>query len=164
MASLSCTVGPFLAVTGSGLRSGSPLAAIGVYAAYTAGFALVVGVLAVAVAVASASAIGRMRRMLPYVNRVSGAVLVAVGLYVAYYGWYEVRLFSGYGAAEDPVISAAGRIQRTVAGWVYAHGAWPWLLALSLTVAPVLVWTLLRRRRGRGHQAAHQATTVDSAP
>ena len=164
LASLSCTVGPFLAVTGSGLRSGSPLAAIGVYAAYTAGFALVVGVLAVAVAVASATAIGRMRRMLPYVNRVSGAVLVAVGLYVAYYGWYEVRLFSGSGAAEDPVIGAAGRIQRTVAGWVYEHGAWPWLLALSLTVAPVLVWTLFRRRRGRGHPAAQQVTTVDSAP
>ena len=52
IASLSCTVGPFLAVTGSSLRSGSTLTAVAVYAAYAAGIALVVGVLAVAVALA----------------------------------------------------------------------------------------------------------------
>ena len=158
-ASLSCTVGPFLAVTGSSLRSGSLPAAVGVYLAYGAGIGLVVGVLAVAVALASSTAVSRMRRMLPYVNRAGGVLLVAVGLYVAYYGWYELRLFDGGGAAEDPVISAAGRIQRTLAGWVYQLGAWPWLLALGLTI--VVTWAGSRHRRR--HPAAAQTATVDSA-
>lgn len=146
IASLSCTIGPFLAVTGTSLRRGSPAQGVLVYLAYAAGIALVVGVLAVAVALASSSMVDRMRAVLPYVNRVSGLILVVVGLYVGYYGVYEIRLFTAGGSADDPVISAAGRLQRVLAGWVYQHGAWPWLLvgALLLVVAAV-AWT--RRNR-----------------
>lgn len=146
LASLSCTVGPFLAVTGSSLRSGSALGVMGVYLAYSAGIALVVGALAVAVALASAGMIDRMRRVLPFVNRVSGLVLVVVGLYVAYYGLFEVRLFAGKGG-DDPVIAAAGRIQRALAGWAYQHGAWPWLIVLALVLAGVTWTAALRSRR-----------------
>ena len=146
IASLSCTIGPFLAVTGSSLRRGSPAQGVLVYVAYAAGIALVVGVLAVAVALASSSMVDRMRAMLPHINRISGLILVVVGLYVGYYGFYEIRLFTANGSAEDPVVSAAGRIQRALAGWVYTHGAWPWLLALGvLSAAAAAVWA--RRRR-----------------
>lgn len=148
LASLSCTVGPFLAVTGSSLRGGSAPSTLGVYAAYAAGIALVVGVLAVAVAVASGAVIDRMRRALPYVNRLSGAILVPVGLYVAYYGWYELRLFTGRGAARDPVIAAAGVVQGTLAGWVYQLGSRPWLLApAALAAAAAVGWSVRRRRQ-----------------
>lgn len=146
IASLSCTVGPFLAVTASSLRSGSTFTAVAVYAAYAAGIALVVGVLAVAVALASSGTVDRMRRILPFVNKISGAILVIVGLYVAYYGWFEVRLFAG-GSAQDPVIGAAGRIQRTLAGWVYTHGAWPWLVTLAVLVTLALAAVVRQRRR-----------------
>lgn len=147
VASLSCTIGPFLAVTGSSLRTGSLLDGVLVYVAYAAGITLVVGVLAVAVALANSALIDRIRRVLPYLNRISGAVLIAVGLYVGYYGLYEIRLFHGGGSAQDPVIGAAGRIQRALAGWVYQHGAWPWLLAVGLlTVVGAALWVRRRRR------------------
>jgi cytochrome c biogenesis protein CcdA len=136
IASLSCTVGPFLAVTAAGLRGGSVLRGVSVYIAYAGGFTLVVGVLAVAAAFASSAAVERMRRIVPYVNRISGALLVVVGLYVGYYGLYEIRLFTGDGNPVDPVVSAAGRVQGAIAGWVHQHGAWPWLVALAvLTIA-----------------------------
>ena len=158
LASLSCTAGPFLAVTGSSLRSGSASATMLVYVAYAAGVALVVGVLAVAVALASAAAIDRMRRVLPYVNRLSGAILVPVGLYVAYYGWYELRLFGGTGSAEDPVVTAAGRVQRVLAGWVYQLGGWPWLLALgALAAVAAGGWTWRRR-----HPSPAEPSRLDS--
>jgi len=135
VASLSCTVGPFLAVTAAALRGGSVLGGMAVYVAYAAGFTLVVGVLAVAAALASSAAVDRMRRIVPYVNRISGALLLVVGIYVGYYGLYEIRLFAGNGNPEDPVIAAAGRLQGAIAGWVHQHGAWPWLVALALIVA-----------------------------
>lgn len=159
LASLSCTVGPFLAVTGSSLKSGSPIGVVLVYVAYAAGIALVVGVLAVAVALASATAVDRMRRVLPWVNRVSGLILVVVGAYVAYYGWFEVRLFGGDGPVQDPVIEAAGRIQRALAGWVYQHGAWPWLLAAAGLGTALAITIGARRRRS----PARTVTPVDSA-
>ncbi len=141
IASLSCTIAPFLAVTGAGLRSDSVLGALSVYVAYAAGFTLVVGVLAVAAALSSAAVADRMRRIVPYVNRISGVLLVVVGLYVAYYGLYEVRLFTANGSPDDSVIAAAGRLQGAIAGWVHRHGAWPWLVALAL----LLVAALARR-------------------
>jgi cytochrome c biogenesis protein CcdA len=135
IASLSCTVGPFLAVTATSLRTGSVVGAASVYLAYAGGFTLVVGVLAVAAALASSAAVDRMRRIVPYVNRISGVLLVVVGVYVGYYGLYEIRLFAGNGNPEDPVIAAAGRVQGAIAGWVHQHGAGPWLIALAVLVA-----------------------------
>ena len=129
VASLSCTIAPFLAVTGAAFAAVRLPAALSVYLAYAAGFTLVVGVLAVAAALSSAAVADRMRRIIPYVNRISGVLLLAVGLYVAYYGLYEVRLFTANGSPDDSVIAAAGRLQGTIAGWVHRHGAWPWLVA-----------------------------------
>lgn len=140
IASLSCTIGPFLAVTGAGVGGTSVVGRAWIYVAYAAGFALVVGVLAVAVALAGSALVDRMRRILPYVNRIGGAVLILVGLYVAYYGYYEVRLFSAGGNPEDPVIAAAGRLQGAIAGWVHRHGPWPWILVLVVLIVAATVW------------------------
>jgi cytochrome c biogenesis protein CcdA len=149
LASLSCTIGPFLAVTGAAFRGGPALDGLMIYLAYAAGFGLLVGVLAIAVAFAGSALIDRMRRILPYVNRISGALLVAVGLYVGYYGFYEVRLFALNGSPTDPVIAVAGRLQSALAGWVYQHGAWPWALALVALALGVLAFASARRVRGR---------------
>ena len=79
IASLSCTIGPFLAVTAAGLRSGSVLTGVAIYLAYVGGLTLVVGVLALAAATASSAVAERLRRILPFVNRISGALLVWSG-------------------------------------------------------------------------------------
>ena len=148
IASLSCTVGPFLAVTGAGLRGGSLVGSMSIYLAYVAGLTLVVGVLAIAAATASSAVTDRIRRILPFVNRISGAVLVLVGLYVGYYGVYELRLISGARAdPQDVVISGAGRLQGALAGWVHQHGAWPWAVALTVLVVGALVGVWYRRTR-----------------
>ncbi|WP_204807888.1 cytochrome c biogenesis CcdA family protein [Mycobacterium riyadhense] len=147
IASLSCTIGPFLAVTGAGLRGGSIIGSVAIYLAYVGGLTLVVGVLAIATATASSALADRMRRILPFVNRLSGAVLVLVGLYVSYYGIYEVRLFHAAANPQDGVIAAAGRLQGALAGWVHRHGVWPWTGALALLVAGGLVSAWYRRAR-----------------
>lgn len=146
IASLSCTIGPFLAVTGAGLRGGSVAGSVIVYLAYIGGLTLVVGVLAIAAATASSALADRLRRILPFVNRLSGAVLVLVGLYVGYYGIYEVRLFTGNADPRDAVITAAGRVQGALAGWVHQHGGWPWAAALVALVCVGLAGVVGRQK------------------
>lgn len=146
VASLSCTVGPFLAVIGASSRGGSVGQALAVFAAYAAGFTLVVGALAVAAAMASTMVVDRARRIVPYVSRLGGALLVVVGLYVAYYGLYEIRLFFADGDPRDPVIALAGRIQGTLVRWVHDGGALPWVIALAVLAAAAVGWGALRRR------------------
>ncbi|WP_207557883.1 cytochrome c biogenesis CcdA family protein [Mycobacteroides abscessus] len=140
VASLSCTIGPFLAVTSTTFESGSLFDGVMVYLAYASGITLVVGTLAVSTALASTMLLKAMRRALPYLNRVSGAILIVVGAYVGYYGSYEVRLFHANGNPDDPIINAAGKIQRTISGWVYLHGAWPWLFILGLVAVGAAIW------------------------
>lgn len=154
IASLSCTVGPFLAVTAAGLRRGSLIGSASIYLAYIAGLTLVVGVLAVAAAVASSAVVNRLRRILPYVNRISGALLVVVGLYVAYYALYEIRLQTTRGVQSDAFLTAAGRVQGWLAGWVHLHDAWPWVLAFAALVACALVGAWYRRARGSASSKA----------
>lgn len=147
IASLSCTIGPFLAVTGAGFRGGSIVTGVAIYVAYVAGLTAVVGVLAVAAALGGSALADRVRRILPFVNRIGGALLVVVGLYVAYYGVYELRLFDGRANPHDAVIGAAGRLQGLLAGWVHQHGGWPWVAALLVLLAGALVGAWYRRAR-----------------
>lgn len=147
VASLSCSIGPFLAVTAGTFHSGSVLGGVLAYLAYGAGMTLIVGVLAVATALASSAVIRGTRRLLPYVNRISGVLLVVVGLYVGYYGIYELRLYLVDGPASDPVVDAAGELQGILAGWVDRIGPLPLLLILAVLLGGTGLLTRARRRR-----------------
>lgn len=144
IASLSCTIGPFLAVTSATFRGGSVLEGVTAYLAYGAGMTVVVGALAIAVALASTTAVTGARLLLPHINRIGGGLLVLVGTYVGYYGIYELRLYLGDGDASDPVIDTAGAIQQTLAGWVGSIGVLPLLAALAVLVVGA---TVLGRRK-----------------
>src|SRR3546814_17857658 len=81
LASLSCTVGPFLALTASAARTPSWRDSALVYLASAGGFAVIVGALAVSTALASSALLDSVRRILPYINRISGDLLGLVGAY-----------------------------------------------------------------------------------
>ncbi|MFQ5557465.1 MAG: cytochrome c biogenesis CcdA family protein, partial [Acidimicrobiales bacterium] len=62
IASLSCTIGPFLAVTGTAL-SRSPMEAIAAYVAYALGMGIIILVLSIASALAHGTVTNHMRRL-----------------------------------------------------------------------------------------------------
>jgi cytochrome c-type biogenesis protein len=161
-ASLSCTIGPFLAVTATTFGSGSVLGGVAAYLVYGLGMTLVVGVLAVAVALASTAVTTTARRLLPHLNRLGGALLVLVGGYVGYYGSYELRLYLGNSDARDPVIEAASAIQQTLARWVDRIGALPLLIALAVLMGGAVL--LGRRRASRPRSPELAAPHRQRAP
>ena len=79
--------------------------------------------------------------MLPYVYKVSGVLLVVAGLYVAYYGWYELRVrtgeTSGGGAAE-----VVFDWNASISNWVQQVGPVRLgiLLAAAVGVVVALTW------------------------
>ena len=99
--------------------SGSTAEGVGLFVAYSAGMGLLVGVAAVAVALARRGLVTGLRRTGRWIPRASGLLLVVVGAYVAWYGAWELRVLGG-AEADDPVIELAARVQRTLAGWVRA--------------------------------------------
>ena len=90
VASLSCTIGPFLAIVVASFRAGSLAAGVGLFVAYAAGMGIAVAAAALAVALAHRTMIVRWRRLAPTVSRLGGLLLLLAGGYVAYYGWWEI--------------------------------------------------------------------------
>jgi cytochrome c-type biogenesis protein len=73
--------------------------------------------------------------------------MVPVGGYVAYYGWWEIRVLRGM-PVEDPVIEAAAAVQQAVPNTVVAR----WPAAILLVALAVVVLIGLRRVRTRRPQ------------
>ena len=72
-------------------------------------------------------------------------MLVVAGAYVAYYGWYELRLVKDLRTSgQDPVVNLASNLQRELSGVVGRLGAGWFVLLLA---AMVLAALLLSRRR-----------------
>ncbi|MBE1874612.1 cytochrome c biogenesis CcdA family protein [Myceligenerans pegani] len=145
IASLGCTVAPFLAVVVTAFRVDSPVAGVLLFLTYAGAMGLMVGTAAVGVALARDGLITRARRAGGRLPKAGGALLLVAGLYVAWYGFWELRVLHA-GAGADPVVEAAGAIQRflsEIAPWIaYAGVA---LIAVTLVVVAV---RRVRRRAG----------------
>jgi cytochrome c biogenesis protein CcdA len=136
LASLTCTIGPFLAIVVSSLHETSALAAMWLFLAYAVGMGLVVGAAAVAVALVRSSLLTRVRRAGMLVSRLAGVLLLIAGGYVAYYGWYEIRLNTqGARALGDPIVTAAGTVQQWLARGLTTVGVAPVFAAFVVLVA-----------------------------
>ncbi|MGV9799363.1 cytochrome c biogenesis CcdA family protein [Mycobacterium sp. NPDC003449] len=146
VASLSCTIAPFLAVISTTFKQGSALNGVLAFIAYAVGMSITVGVAAMAVALAGASATTAIRRILPYVGRIAGVIVLLTGLYVTYYGYYEIRLYFSSGDPDDPIITAAGAVQTWLVRQVDAIGVWPLLAVLALLIAVAVSWRAVSSR------------------
>lgn len=117
--SFGCTAPLFLGTVASSFTNNGFVDGLATFMAYAAGMAAVVVFLTMAVALAQGAIAGSMRKMLPYVNKVSGALLVLGGVYIALYGWWEIRVFRGGNTdsnwVQDKVTDFQGWITTTIA-------------------------------------------------
>ncbi|MBG6063819.1 cytochrome c biogenesis CcdA family protein [Micromonospora ureilytica] len=151
LASLGCAIAPFLAIVVTSLQAGSTGQGLALFGAYALGMGLVVAVAALGVALLRDGLVARLRVAGALVPRLSGLVLLLAGGYVAWYGWYELRLASGRrDALKDPVIQAASQLQQTLTNTLDTIG--PALLLAALVLLAVL--GVRTRRRGRGVEPA----------
>jgi cytochrome c-type biogenesis protein len=104
--------------------------------------AVVVTALALAAAFLREGLARGLRRVLPYMNRIAGSLLVVAGGYVAYY-WYRIGFGPAADLADDPVVTFVSRFTAQVASSADGRG-WLVLAGASLVVAVALA-ALLRR-------------------
>jgi hypothetical protein len=148
VASLGCTIGPFLATVVVTFRTGSLAAGVTTFPAYAAGMGLAVGAAALAVALSRNAVPRGLRRWGPRITRIGGGLLAAAGAYVAYYGWYEIRVLRG-DVTDDPVVGGAEQVQRWLADGLSQLGAG----GLALVIALLLAVPLLVAVDRAGHRA-----------
>jgi cytochrome c biogenesis protein CcdA len=161
VASLSCTIGPFAAVVTATFSRASVPAGIITFLAYGLGMALLLMVLTVTLALAQQGLLVRLRRALPYVSRVSGAIMALMGLYLAWYGVYEIRLvLRGEQDATQGPVGLVTDWSSQASNWLTSFDPLEVALTLALVVTAAVLVILLRwgRHRPSGHHERSDAT------
>ena len=115
--SLSCTIGLFIAAVAASFSADGVANGTANFVAYGVGMGAVITFLTLALALARSSVIPAMRRMFRWINPVSGLVLIASGIYVANYGWWELQVI------DDPLASNVFvekfiEFQAAVSNWI----------------------------------------------
>ena len=148
-ASLSCTLPIFLAATGgavTGSLAGSALS----FLAYAAGMGTILTALAVAAALSKQGVARALRRLVPYVNRISGALLLLAGAYVVYYWAFFLLPGSDTRTSGRSLINRGESFSSQAATWL-GSGTGQTVTSLVLAAITALVagalWRWLRPAR-----------------
>ena len=148
LASLSCTIGPFLAITSVALDR-SVVGGIATYFAYGLGMGVVITVLSATTAFSRPGAVRRLRNASRFATRVGGLVMVLSGAYAVWYAKWELDVFDG-DLSRDPVVDAGERFRRDLVDLINRVGA----VRIGLVVATVVAFVVLS---GRGRRAPSEA-------
>jgi cytochrome c biogenesis protein CcdA len=89
VASLSCTIGVFLAVVGTSVPGASFTSQLGGFVSYGAGMGLLATILTLAVGFGKKNIVMNFKKLLPKINFISGLILIPVGVYVFLYGIWD---------------------------------------------------------------------------
>lgn len=142
VASLSCTIGPFLAVTGVALTQSTAEGMV-TYIAYALGMGTIILAISVLAAVAHSSVARAMGRLTRVVPRVGGILMIAAGGYAAWYGRWELDVYAG-DLSGDPVIDTIEDFRLRVVEIVQAVGAGRIALAVMVSAGVAVAVVRLR--------------------
>jgi cytochrome c-type biogenesis protein len=145
LASLSCTLPLFLVAVTGVFSSQSLIGGMGAFVAYGLGMGLVLTAITVALALARQSLVGRLRGALRYTGRIAGGLLVVAGIFLVYWGWWELQVLSGNFDPGGPA-DTLQRWQTSVSQWVSSMGTTRIGLVLVTFVALTLLVAASRSR------------------
>ncbi len=139
--SLSCTIGLFIAAVAASFSADGVANGTANFVAYGIGMGAVITFLTLALALARTSVVGAMRRMFRWINPISGLVLIASGVYVANYGWWELQVIDNP-RASNVLVEKFTEFQSAVSNWINHATAERLgvLCALGVLGALVLGW------------------------
>jgi cytochrome c biogenesis protein CcdA len=142
VASLSCTLPVFLAVTGTAVTGGM-IASVFSFVAYAFGMGTIFTALAVGVALSRGGLAAVLGRLRPYMNRAAGAILFLAGAYVATF--WGTAIFAPELTGIGPVVLIGEDLSRALRGWLGGPMGRTATYALLILLITLFAWTVGRR-------------------
>lgn len=115
--SLSCTIGLFISAVSNSFTTDGFANGVGSFLAYSLGMGAVILFLTVSLARAKNNVAVNMRRLLPHMGKISGAVLVIAGFYLIDYGVWELRVLESP-TAGNVLVDHFLEFQSAVSNWI----------------------------------------------
>lgn len=144
IASLSCTLPAFTGVVATTFGRESFVSGVATFVAYGLGMALLLVVLTLTLALARQGLVTGLRRALPHVHRVSGAIMALMGAYLVWYGIYEIRLIGRGEDVSGGPVSTVTDWSADLSGRLYAVDPLQAALVFALIVSTAVLVGLLR--------------------
>jgi len=146
IASLGCTLPVFLAVIGASLATQGAGGALLVLVAYGVGMAIMLILFSTGAALVRDGLIRSVRRIMPYMGRITGAMLTVAGLYLTYY-WGRVKFGSAATLGDDPIVGFVGDFTATIERYAGTVGR-PVMVVLGIVLLAILGVMLWKRLTG----------------
>lgn len=143
--SLSCTIGPFLAITTVAIDRSRP-AALGVFAAYAVGMGAVVTMLALAAAFARPRSTRSLRRLSRHAPRAGGLLMVLSGAYTMWYARWQLGVYAG-NLSSDPIVERGEELRLRLVETIEGIGPGRIALAVAACLAVAIVAARITVRR-----------------
>jgi cytochrome c-type biogenesis protein len=143
VASLSCTLPVFLTVVSGTVTRSNFASGVVAFVVYGLGMSLVLVALTLAVALTKTTVVRHLKQATRHVDRISGALLVVAGAYLAYY-W-------AFNLTHDPAKSGAGparwaeQLSRRLTEWIDSIGPTRLGIILGGSIAAVAAYTVTLR-------------------
>ena len=146
--SLGCTAPLFFATVVSSFESRNVWEGTLVFLTYGGGMSLIVMILTLATAMARNEVATSMRRVLPYVSKISGGFLVLAGGFLILYGWWEIQVLRG-NFGSNWFVDTSQMFQTNLTNWLGDVGETRVAIAIALILWAVMLramWPLIEKR------------------
>ena len=160
VASLSCTIGLFLAVVSQALVASNPLGTVLPFAIYGVGMSASVVTVSLLAALAGSGVAAALRNETMLIMRLGGVLMILAGLYVVGFGLAEILPRFGV-VALNPLLHTTARWQASVTETIQSWGT-PVLVAIVVVVTAAVVWIYLGGREYGASRHGSASETLDA--
>ncbi len=147
LASMSCTIGPFLLIVSGAVNADGPVAKTAPFFAYGLGMGASIVVISVIAALAGSTVVAGLRKRTPAIMRGAGWLMIVAGIYAMTFALAEILQSHGVNALEGVIDTTArwqGDLTRAIHGW-----GLPSLVTLAVLAVVLTVWILTRRNTAK---------------
>ena len=146
--SLGCTAPLFFATVVGSFESRNVWEGTLVFLAYGGGMSLIVMILTLATAIGRNEIATSMRKVLPYVSKISGGFLVLAGGFLILYGWWEIQVTRN-NFDSNWFVDISQQFQTNITNWLGDVGETRVAVAIALILWAVVlraIWPMLEQR------------------
>ncbi|WP_061963284.1 cytochrome c biogenesis CcdA family protein [Demequina aurantiaca] len=152
VASLSCTIGLFLAIVTQALAATNPLGAVAPFIIYGLGMGTSILIVSLIAALAGSGVASALRSKTPAIMRAGGVLMILAGIYVLLFGLSEILPKFGIHTL-DPVLTTTAKWQGSVTSAIQSWGT-PVLIGLVVVTTLVVLWVFVAGKTKKGANAA----------
>ena len=145
--SLGCTAPLFFTTVVGSFESRNLWEGTLVFLAYAGGMSLIVMILTLATALGRNEIATSMRKVLPYVSKISGGFLVLAGGFLILYGWWEIQVMRG-NFGSNWFVDTSQQFQTNITNWLADIGEARVAVAVAFILWAVVLralWPMLDR-------------------